>query len=131
MYRIALFDYGVKVQHRGVSCASAAVKSPLFRHTPKPEGRRRQVRRRDAVQRPRRPGGDVEIVANLKGLLKSDMPIFGICLGHQLLALAIDAKTTKLKYGHRGVNHPVKDIDADRTYITSQNHGYAVVGEVG
>ena len=49
-------------------------------------------------------------------------PLFGICLGHQLLALAIDAKTTKLKYGHRGVNHPVKDIDADRTYITSQNH---------
>lgn len=57
------------------------------------------------------------------------MPIFGICLGHQLLALAIDAQTTKLKYGHRGVNHPVKDIDEDRTYITSQNHGYAVVGE--
>ena len=45
------------------------------------------------------------------------------------VSLAIDAKTTKLKYGHRGVNHPVKDIDADRTYITSQNHGYAVVGE--
>ena len=75
------------------------------------------------------PAETVEIVANLKELLKSDMPIFGICLGHQLLALAIDAKTTKLKYGHRGVNHPVKDIDADRTYITSQNHGYAVVGE--
>ena len=47
----------------------------------------------------------------------------------KMLALAIDAKTTKLKYGHRGVNHPVKDIDEDRTYITSQNHGYAVVGE--
>lgn len=75
------------------------------------------------------PAENVEIVANLKELLKSDMPIFGICLGHQLLALAIDAQTTKLKYGHRGVNHPVKDIDADRTYITSQNHGYAVVGE--
>lgn len=75
------------------------------------------------------PAENVEIVANLKELLKSDMPIFGICLGHQLLALAIDAQTTKLKYGHRGVNHPVKDIDEDRTYITSQNHGYAVVGE--
>lgn len=75
------------------------------------------------------PAENVEIVANLKELLKSDMPIFGICLGHQLLALAINAQTTKLKYGHRGVNHPVKDIDEDRTYITSQNHGYAVVGE--
>ena len=55
--------------------------------------------------------------------------MFGICLGHQLMALAIGAKTHKMRFGHRGVNHPVKDLDTDRTYITSQNHGYAVVGE--
>lgn len=54
-------------------------------------------------------------------------PIFGICLGHQLTALANGADTEKLKYGHRGCNHPVKDIEKDLTYITSQNHGYTIV----
>lgn len=56
-------------------------------------------------------------------------PIFGVCLGHQLVALAYGGETTKLKYGHRGCNHPVKDLQKDRTYITSQNHGYVVVAE--
>ena len=64
----------------------------------------------------------IEQIARLKGRL----PIFGICLGHQLLALASGANTVKLKYGHRGVNQPVKDVLGTRTYITSQNHGYAV-----
>ena len=54
------------------------------------------------------------------------IPIFGICLGHQMLALARGAKTSKLKYGHRGGNHPCKDLLTNRVYITSQNHGYAV-----
>ena len=54
------------------------------------------------------------------------IPIFGICLGHQMLALARGAKTSKLKYGHRGGNHPCKDMESGRIYITSQNHGYAV-----
>ena len=75
------------------------------------------------------PAEPVEVIENLKHIFELNIPTFGICLGHQLSALAAGAKTMKLKYGHRGVNHPVKDIDADRTYITSQNHGYAVVGE--
>lgn len=57
---------------------------------------------------------------------RSSLPIFGICLGHQMLALARGAKTSKLKYGHRGGNHPVKDMETGRVYISSQNHGYAV-----
>ena len=67
----------------------------------------------------------IEVIKNLIG----KKPIFGICLGHQLLALAMGAQTEKLIYGHRGVNQPVKETDGVRTYITSQNHGYAVVPE--
>ena len=59
-------------------------------------------------------------------LLDADMPIFGICLGHQLLALASGAKTTKMKFGHHGANHPVKDLKSGQVVITSQNHGFAV-----
>lgn len=64
----------------------------------------------------------IETVRNLLG----KKPVFGICLGHQVLALAIGADTYKLKFGHRGANHPVKDLATGRIYITSQNHGYAV-----
>ena len=54
------------------------------------------------------------------------MPLFGICLGHQLLALASGARTVKMKFGHHGANHPVQDLDTGRVFITSQNHGFAV-----
>lgn len=75
------------------------------------------------------PSENKEPIEILKELMKSDIPIFGICLGHQLLALANGAKTQKLKYGHRGANQPVADKIRDRVFVTSQNHGYAVVGE--
>lgn len=74
------------------------------------------------------PSENVEAVEELKKLV-GKVPIFGICLGHQLLALAMGGETTKLKYGHRGVNQPVKNLATGRTYISSQNHGYAVVSE--
>ena len=70
-----------------------------------------------------------ESIETLKQLLDKNIPTFGICLGHQLLAIANGAKTVKLKYGHRGGNQPVIDIDHGRTYITCQNHGYAVVSD--
>ena len=66
------------------------------------------------------------IIKEVKKLYDSDIPIFAICLGHQLMALANGGKTYKLKYGHRGGNHPVKDLSTGRVYISSQNHGYAV-----
>ena len=66
------------------------------------------------------------IVEELKKLIAAKMPIFAICLGHQLIALASGFDTYKLKYGHRGANHPVKELQTGRVYITSQNHGYVV-----
>lgn len=74
------------------------------------------------------PDDNKECIEELKRLV-GKKPIFGICLGHQLLALAMGAKTEKLKYGHRGVNQPVKNLETGRTYISSQNHGYAVINE--
>lgn len=78
---------------------------------------------------PGNPKDCAGIIAELKKLYDSDIPIFGVCLGHQLLALATGADTAKLKYGHRGGNHPVREVATGRVYITSQNHGYAVLAE--
>ena len=74
------------------------------------------------------PAENVYEIAQIQKLL-GKVPMFGICLGHQLTALAAGGKTYKLKYGHRGVNQPVRDVNGVRTFITSQNHGYAVVGD--
>jgi len=71
------------------------------------------------------PGGLLAIVTEVKKLL-GERPIFGICLGHQLLGLACGLKTFKLKFGHRGGNHPVKNLQTGRVEITSQNHGFCV-----
>jgi carbamoyl-phosphate synthase small subunit len=65
-------------------------------------------------------------IAAIKTIVETGVPTFGICLGHQLLALASDAKTHKMKFGHHGANHPVQDVESKRVYITSQNHGFAV-----
>ena len=73
------------------------------------------------------PAENVGVIEEIRKLCEyGKLPIFGICLGHQMLALARGAKTSKLKYGHRGGNHPCKDTETGRVYITSQNHGYAV-----
>lgn len=73
---------------------------------------------------PKENGEDIETI---RSLIETGIPIFGICLGHQLLALAAGGDTEKLRFGHRGCNHPVKDLTGDRTYITSQNHGFTIV----
>ncbi len=67
-----------------------------------------------------------EIVDTVKALIESGKPVLGICLGHQLISLALGCNTTKLKFGHHGGNHPVKDLQTGRVYITSQNHNYVV-----
>jgi carbamoyl-phosphate synthase small subunit len=65
-------------------------------------------------------------IAAAKELIETGIPTFGICLGHQIMALASGAKTFKMKFGHHGANHPVKDLDTGKVSITSQNHGFAV-----
>ena len=85
----------------------------------------------DGIQLSNGPGDPKDVpqaVAMIKELL-GEYPIFGICLGHQLFALACGADTSKLKFGHRGGNHPVKELETNRCYITSQNHGYTVLEE--
>src|SRR5690606_8866814 len=68
-------------------------------------------------------------IQTVKDILAADKPMFGICLGHQILALANDIRTQKMHNGHRGINHPVKNIIANKCEITSQNHGFGVVAE--
>ena len=83
----------------------------------------------DGIMLSNGPGDPKEctsIIEEIKKLYDSDVPIFAICLGHQLMALACGADTHKMKYGHRGGNHPVKDLETGRVYISSQNHGYVV-----
>ncbi len=83
----------------------------------------------DGIMLSNGPGDPKEctsIIKEVKKLYDSDVPIFAICLGHQLMALATGGDTHKMKYGHRGGNHPVKDLETGRVYISSQNHGYVV-----
>ena len=85
--------------------------------------------RPDGIMLSNGPGDPKEcgaIIEEIKKLYDTEIPIFAICLGHQLMALATGADTHKMKYGHRGGNHPVKDLKTGRVYISSQNHGYVV-----
>ena len=89
--------------------------------------RRAQARWRLPVERPRRSGGDRRICgAGDQELIDQGIPTFGICLGHQMLGIAVGAKTMKMHQGHHGANHPVKDLTTGKVEITSMNHGFTV-----
>lgn len=85
----------------------------------------------DGVMLSNGPGNPEENTYCIEQISKliGNIPMFGICLGHQLAALAMGGKTEKLRYGHRGANQPVRDLAGTRTFITSQNHGYAVIAD--
>ena len=126
--RVALIDYGAKhniirsLQKRGCSVTEWPARSTaeeILASAP------------DGIMLSNGPGDPQENTFCIEQLRKliGQRPVFGICLGHQLAALALGGRTVKLKYGHRGGNQPVLDLSAGRTYITSQNHGYAVVAD--
>jgi carbamoyl-phosphate synthase small subunit len=127
-FSVALMDYGAKqniihsLQKRGCEVTVYPYDTPAEQVL---------AANPDGVMLSNGPGDPAENVGPIGEIQKlmGKVPMFGICLGHQLMALAQGGKTVKLKYGHRGVNQPVREVNGTRTYITSQNHGYAVVSD--
>lgn len=129
VYKVAMIDYGMKFNIKR-ELLNRNCTLHVFPHDVTVE----QIKELnpDGIMLSNGPGDpedNVKEIANLKEILDLKIPIFGICLGHQLVALAHGFKTRKLKFGHRGANQPVKDLVEDRVYITSQNHGYEVISE--
>lgn len=125
-YKVALMDFGAK-NNIAKSLHERDCEVTIFPATATAE--EILATNPDGIMLSNGPGDPAEvtdIIAEVAKLYASDVPIFAICLGHQLMALATGAKTYKLKYGHRGGNHPVKDLASGKVYISSQNHGYAV-----
>ena len=127
-FRVALLDYGAKGNILRELCKRGCTVEEYPADTP---AERILAGNYDGVMLSNGPGDPAENLGPIAELRKlfGKLPMFGICLGHQLMALSQGGETVKLKYGHRGANQPVRDLLGTRTYITSQNHGYAVVSE--
>lgn len=125
-YRVALMDYGMKRNMARCLAKRGCEVTVLPARTPAAEVLGGGYDGVMLSNGPGDPADNVEIIREVRKLYDSDLPIFAVCLGHQLLALATGARTHKMVFGHRGGNHPVRDIQAGRCFITSQNHGYVV-----
>lgn len=125
-YHVVAYDYGVKLNILRMLVERGCRVTVVPAQTPAAEA---LALKPDGVFLSNGPGDpepcDYAIQA-IKDVLETDIPVFGICLGHQLLALASGAKTLKMGHGHHGANHPVQDLDSGVVMITSQNHGFAV-----
>ncbi len=128
-HKVVLFDFGYKRNIRQELVRRGCEVTVVPAYTTASEVRALDP---DGIMFSNGPGDPTEnttVIENIREIQKLGYPIFGICLGHQLMALANGGRTEKLKYGHRGANQPVIDLESGLTYVTSQNHGYAVVGE--
>lgn len=124
--KVALMDFGAK-QNIAKSLHDRGCQVTIYPASAKAEEILKD--NPDGIMLSNGPGDPKEctaIIEEVRKLYESQVPIFAICLGHQLMALATGADTKKMKYGHRGGNHPVKDLETGRVYISSQNHGYVV-----
>ncbi|SHF30677.1 carbamoyl-phosphate synthase small subunit [Modicisalibacter ilicicola DSM 19980] len=125
-FHVVAYDYGVKYNILRLLASRGCRLTVVPAQTPAAEV---LALRPDGIFLSNGPGDpepcDYAITA-VRELLESDIPLFGICLGHQLLALASGARTVKMNHGHHGANHPVQDLDTNQVMITSQNHGFAV-----
>ncbi|MBR1861011.1 MAG: carbamoyl phosphate synthase small subunit [Lachnospiraceae bacterium] len=124
--KVALFDFGAK---KNIVSSLAARGCDVTVYPALTKAEEILADSPDGIMLSNGPGDPKDcgsIIDEVRKLYESDVPIFAICLGHQLIALATGADTHKLKYGHRGGNHPVKDLETGRVYISSQNHGYVV-----
>uniref|UniRef100_A0A7C2ECA5 Carbamoyl phosphate synthase small chain n=1 Tax=Ammonifex degensii TaxID=42838 RepID=A0A7C2ECA5_9THEO len=123
--RVVLFDFGVKESI--IRCLNRRG-STVIVVPPRTTAEEALAYQPDGVMLSNGPGDPVDVLyaAETVRALIGKVPLFGICLGHQILGLAFGGRTYKLKFGHRGVNHPVKDVVTGRVYITSHNHGFAV-----
>jgi carbamoyl-phosphate synthase small subunit len=130
-FKVVAYDYGMKENIIRLLVASGCQVTVVPADTP---ARATLARKPDGVFLSNGPG-DPAAVSYAPGIIReiaaTRTPMFGICLGHQIMGLAFGGRTAKLPYGHRGGNHPVKDLDSGRVLITSQNHGFAVEGEEG
>ena len=125
LYKVVAFDYGIKQNILRLLCSHGCDVYVVPADTP---AREVLARKPNGVFLSNGPGDPAAVnyaIETIRELLGT-MPIFGICLGHQILALALGAKTYKLKFGHRGANHPVKNLMTGKIEITSQNHGFCV-----
>ncbi|MDR2507414.1 MAG: glutamine-hydrolyzing carbamoyl-phosphate synthase small subunit [Candidatus Accumulibacter sp.] len=126
VYHVVVFDFGVKRNILRMLAASGCRVTVVPAKTPAADVLGLHPDGALLSNGPGDPEPCGYAIAAIRELLAKKLPLFGICLGHQLLALASGAKTMKMKFGHHGANHPVKDLDTGQVLITSQNHGFAV-----